>query len=249
MRRIAPGLVAGLLLVPLAACGGGGSGSPQGSKTAQVGDLEGKSPTAVITAAESAAKAVGSVHYKLVAKDGSQTQTITGVAGTDEAQQTVSEGTQKVSVTYVGGVAYVQGNAGGLASAMGLSSSVAAKYADKWIAVESSDSLFKSIVQAVTLTETLSQLVPTAPLDFAPPDTVAGQQVLVVRGGLPKGTASGVTGSTKLYVAASKPTLPLRFTGDASTGVSDSCTFSQWGTKISLTAPSGSVKFSTLPKS
>ncbi|HTZ08570.1 MAG TPA: hypothetical protein VMB72_05845 [Acidimicrobiales bacterium] len=247
MRRFAPGLVVGLMVVSLAACGG--SSAPAGSKTAQVGDLQGQKPTQVIAAAEAAAKAAGSVRYVLVARDGSQTQTIQGVAGTDEAQQTVTEGTQKVSVTYVGGVAYVQGNAGGLASAMGLSSSVAAQYAGKWIAIQSTDSLHKSIVQAVTLTATLSQLIPTAPLEFASPTTIGGRQALAVKGSLPKGTASGVSGSTTLYVAASKPVVPLRFTGSASTGVSDTCTFSQWGTAISLTAPTGAIPFSSLPKS
>ena len=58
----------------------------------------------------------------------------------------------------------MQGDAGGLTSAMGLSSTVAANYANKWIAVHSTDSLYKSIVSAVTLAGTLAQLNPTGTL-------------------------------------------------------------------------------------
>ncbi len=78
------------------------------------------------------------------------------------------QGSQHIQVIYVGGVAYVQGDSEGLTSAMGLTSTVANSYANKWIAVHSTDSLFKSIVSAVTLAGTLAQLNPTGKLRSRP---------------------------------------------------------------------------------
>ena len=54
--------------------------------------------------------------------------------------------------------AYVSGDSGGLSTAMGLKSSLADRYAGKWIAVHSSDSLYASITAAVTLDNILADL-------------------------------------------------------------------------------------------
>ena len=108
-----------------------------------------------------------------------------------DGQQTVMQGTQHIQVVYVGGVAYVQGNASGLTSAMGFPATVATNYANKWIAVHSTDSLFKSIVSAVTLAGTLAQLNPTGTLTVTAPTNVAGRQAIGVKGGLPGHAATG----------------------------------------------------------
>ena len=75
--------------------------------------------------------------------------------------------------------------------------------------MHSTDSLFKSIVSAVTLAGTLAQLNPTGTLTVTAPTTVAGRQAVGVKGGLPGTPQSGVTGTTTLFVAASDPTVPL----------------------------------------
>ncbi len=238
-------LVALVALIATSCSSGSG-----GAQTASIGSLSGKTAAQILTAATAAAKKTGSAHYVLSAVEGASSQTITGDASETEGQQTVAQGSQNIQVIYVGGIAYVRGDSGGLTSAMGLSATVATTYANKWIAVHSTDSLFKSIVSAVTLAGTLAQLNPTGKLTLTDPTTVAGRAAVGVKGGLPGTPQSGVTGTTTLYVAASQPTVPLKFSGTAQEGsqkVKDTGTFTDWGKALKLTAPTGAVAFSSLP--
>jgi hypothetical protein len=248
MRRIVAGALGALVALTAASCSSSSNTTP--SATATVGALSGKTPAEILSAATTAAKKAGSAHYVLSAAQGKQSQTISGDASPTEGRQMVVQATQQIEVIYVGGVAYVRGDSGGLASAMGFAASVAQSYANKWIAVHSTDSLFKSIVSAVTLAGTLAQLNPTGQLSLTSATTVAGQTAVGVKGGLPGTPQAGVTGSTTLYVAASKPTVPLKFAGTASEGsnhVVDKGTFTNWGKPLHLSAPAGAVAYSSVP--
>ncbi len=241
-------MLAAVVALTAASCSSPGTGA--GAKTASIGSLAGKTPAQILTVATASAKKSGSAHYVLKAVEGSSSQTISGDASATEGQQQVVQGAQHIQVIYVGGIAYVRGDSGGLTSAMGLTSTVAASYANKWIAVHSTDSLFKSIVSAVTLAGTLAQLNPTGTLSLTAPTSVAGRPAVGVKGGLPGTPQQGVSGDTTLYVAATAPTVPLKFSGTAKQGsqtVKDSGTFSNWGKPLTLTAPTGSVAFSSLP--
>ncbi|HEY5024860.1 MAG TPA: hypothetical protein VII76_07775 [Acidimicrobiales bacterium] len=254
MRRIVAGML-GALVALAAACGTTSTATKTTDKsktvtTAGVGSLKGKTAAQIIKAATTAAQKAGSAHYVLSAVEGTSSQTISGDASSTEGQQAVSQGSQHIQVVYVGGVAYVQGNAAGLNSAMGFATTVATKYANKWIAVHSTDALFKSIVSAVTLAGTIAQLDPSGALTLTAPKTVAGRQAVGVKGGLPGPAQTGVTGATTLYVAASDPTEPLEISGTAAQGtqhVVDTGTFTNWGKALNLTAPSGAVAFSSVP--
>jgi hypothetical protein len=255
MRKIVPGVLGAVIALTAASCGSSGTTAkgtdhPKTVSTADVGSLKAKTGAQILKAATTAATHAGSTHYELSAVEGTSTQTISGDASPTEGRQVVAQGTQHIQVVYVGGVAYVQGNAAGLASAMGFATAVATNYANKWIAVHTGDGPFKSIVSAVTLAGTLAQLNPTSPLTVTAPTTVAGRQVVGVKGGLPGPPQSGVTGHTTLFVAASDPTVPLEFSGTAAQGsqhVVDKGTFTDWGKPLKLTAPAGSVPFSSVP--
>jgi hypothetical protein len=256
MRKIVAVVLGSVMALTAAACSSTPSASTSTTKasktstTASVGSLKGKTAAQILTASSDAAKEAGSAHYVLSAVEGSSSQTISGDASQTEGQQSVTQGTQHIQVIYVGGVAYVQGNEAGLSSALGFSSTVATNYANKWIAVHSTDSLFKSIVAAVTLAGTLAQLNPTGTLSVTAPSTLAGRQVVGVKGGLPGTPQKGVTGRTTLFVATSDPTVPLEFSGTADQGtqhVTDKGTFSNWGKPLQLTAPTPSVPFSSVP--
>jgi hypothetical protein len=252
MRKIVVGALGALVALPAAACSSSTTSTnpPTAEPKAQVGALTGKTPTQILAAATTAARNAASAHYVLSAVQGKNSQTISGDSSPHEAQQSVSLGTQRIEVIYVGGVTYVRGNASGLTSDMGFATAVAAKYADKWIAVHSTDSPFKSIVAAVTLTGTLAQLNPTGSLTLTAPTTIAGRQAVGVKGGLPGPAQTGITGSATLYVATSAPTVPLKLTGTATQGtqhVQELGTFSDWGKALHLTAPTGAVAFSSVP--
>ena len=240
MRRLLATATWGAVAVLAAACSSVGSGPDS---------LSGKSPSQILDAASSAATSAGSTHYTLTETAGTQTQTITGDASSTDGRQSITTGSVHVQVVLVGGTAYVQGDPGGLGAALGFPANVAKTYADKWIAVGSGDSPYASIVQAVTLSGTISELRPTGHLSLAGSAIVGGRSALGVKGGLPGQIPSGVRGSTTLYVAASRPTLPLKYTAQASRGsqnVVDEGTFTDWGRPLHLSVPSGSVAFSSI---
>jgi hypothetical protein len=217
-----------------------------------LGALAGKTPDQILTAAIDAAEAQSGVHYQLHATTGSQNQVITGDAGQTEGQQQVATGANTVDVVLIGQTAYLKGNAGGLQNTIGLPGSVASAYANRWISVAPSDSLFQPITQAVTLRGIFEQLKPSGILQAGSPSTVGGQDAVGVSGGLPGRVAPGVTGSAVLYVTVGHPNLPVAFSGAAHQArqhVTDIGAFSRWGEHLALTAPPGAVAFSSLPKS
>ena len=248
MRRI----VAGAVCLPLclaAACGS----SPTGPVT-HAGSLAGKSASQVVLAATSAANALGSVHYELTASQAAQKESVIGDATSSGGRQEITIGGLHIQVVIVAGVAYAQGNATGIQSFMGIPSTQSSKYANKWIAVHQSDSLYAGISEAVTLSTALAQLTPSGTLKLTSTRTVQGREALGVKGGLPGQAQQGLSGSTTLYVATSKPTVPLSFSED-STEVTSGKTqhevstgsFTHWGEHLHLTAPQGAVAFSSIP--
>lgn len=240
-----PSVLVALLGLTVAAAACGGSGSPAGA-------LEGKTPAQILTAGIKAAEAQTSVHYVLQASGQSQSQTITGDAGRNEGIQTVQTGSDQVEVEVVGDKAYLQGNAGGLEHTIGLPSAAASQYAGRWISVSPSDTLYGPITQAVTLHGIFTQLTPSGSLVESTPGLVSGHEVIGVRGGLPGTTQGGVTGDAVLYVSTASATLPVGFTGQATSAnkkVTDVGTFAHWGEALHLTAPSGAVPYSSIPKS
>jgi hypothetical protein len=242
MRPRPPVLVACILALAGAAAGCGGPG---------LGSLAGKTPDEILNAALAAAEAQSGVHYQLHATSGTQNQVITGDAGQTQGEQQVSTGSNVVDVELIGAMAYVKGNAGGLRFTLGLPAAVASSYANRWISVVSSDTLFQPITQAVTLKGIFGQLKPNGTLHTGSPGTVGGQDAVGVRGGLPGQVASGVSGSAVLYVAVNSPNLPVAFSGAAHTAhqtVTDIGAFSRWGEHLALAPPPGAVAFSSLPK-
>jgi hypothetical protein len=227
----------------LAACGSGVS------QTAATGDVKGETPAQVLASASHAASRAGTAHYVLVEKASNQTQTITGDASSTEGHQVVTTGRLHVEVVLVRGVAYVEGDAGGLGTALGLPGLLAVRYANQWITVRSSDTPYASIVQALTLNGTISQLRPTGRLRLTGEAIIGGRSAIGVGGGLPGQPQAGVTGSTTLYVASSRPTVPLKFMIQATVKgqhLEDVATFTQWGTPLHLSAPTGGVAFSSI---
>jgi hypothetical protein len=246
MRKIVAGMLGVLVVLLAASCGASGSSST--TPTAAVGALNGKTATEILTSATAAAQTAGTAHYVLSAVPNSQS--IVGDASQTEGQQSVTEGSQHIQVIYVGGVAYVRGDAGGLNLAMGLTPTVAAKYANKWIAVHSTDSIYTSIKAAVLLSGTVDELDPTGTLTLTAPTTVAGRQAVGVKGGLPGPSQSGVNGTATLYVAASHPTVPLKLTATAKQGtkrITELGVFSDWGKPLNLRPPAGAIAYSSLP--
>jgi hypothetical protein len=243
--------LAGIPVCLLAACASGAS-----QPVSRIGALNGRTAAQIVSDATSAATAVGSVHYVLSVTEAKQAQTtVSGDATNTGGRQQITIGALSVQVVLVQGVAYAMGDAKGLESFMGVASTQAPKYANRWIAIHQSDSLYAGVSQAVTLSTALAQLTPSGTLKLSGTKTMQGREVIGISGGLPGPAQQGLTGSMTLYVATTHPTLPLGFS-ETSTAVSSSGTqhatttgtFTDWGEHVRLSAPTnGVVAFSSIP--
>jgi hypothetical protein len=236
MKRILALGLASLALV-LTSCGGAAPDA-----------LAHKSASQVLSSAIAAAKSSGSTHYVLTASSSGKTETIQGDSSVTEGDQKLSSGTSTIQVKVIGKAVYVEGNDGGLQNQIGFSATEAASNAGKWISIASTDAPYKSVVAAVTLAKTLTQIKPTGHLTLTKPTTRSGLPVIGVRGPLP-GATKGVTGSVTLYVATQSPTLPIWFDAQATgtgTNEHDTGIFSRWGSPLHLVAPKTSVAYATV---
>jgi hypothetical protein len=239
MKRIlALGLASFALL--LVSCGG-----------AAPDTLAHKSASQVLSSAIAAAKSSGSTHYVLTATSSGKTQTIEGDSSDSDGRQIYSSGTAKVQVEAIGKTVYVEGNEGGLQNQIGFPAAEAATYSGKWISIAKTDAPYKSVVSAVTLAKTITEIKPTGHLTLTKPTTRSGLPVVGVKGPLP-GAHKGVTGSVVLYVATQDPTVPVYFDAQATgkgTDEHDVGIFSHWGSPLHLVAPKTSVAYAGLAAS
>jgi hypothetical protein len=203
-------------------------------------------PGAILSHALTEAVKFGGVHYLLQTTSGGRTQTVTGDAGTNDGAQSIVNGSDQTVVEMIGTTAFLRGNAGGLENVFGFSPAQATTYAGTWISFQRSDSLYPTVVQAVTLSSLLSQLRPVPPLVESSPGTVAGQQVVGVRGDL---RSSPGEGEATFWVATAAPNAPVGIDAQA-TGKNKTVTqvgvFSKWGERLRVKTPLGSVPFSSL---
>jgi hypothetical protein len=238
MKRILGlGLGSLALALVLTSCGGGTSDA-----------LANKTASQVLSTAIAAAKSSGSAHYLLKATSSGKTETIVGDAATKVGRQVFSDGTAKIQAEAIGTTVYVEGNEGGLQNQIGFSATEAAQYAGKWISIATTDGPYASVLKAVTLASTLTEIKPTGKLTLTKATTRSGIAVIGVRGPLP-GAAKGVTGSVILYVATQKPNVPVSFEAQATgagTSERDVGTFSRWGTPLHLVAPKNAVAYASL---
>jgi len=208
--------------------------------------LQGKDPDSILSQSLRTAVKFAGVHYVLRTTNGGQSQMVTGDAGTTIGAQSTVVGSDETVVEMVGTTAFLRGNAGGLQNIIGWASGPASRYAGTWISLRPTDSLYQTVVQGVTLSTLLAQLSPVSPLIESSPGTVAGQQVVGVRGDL---RSSPGQGEATFWVATSPPNVPVGIDAQATgknTTVTEVGVFTKWGERFRLRAPSGAVPFSSL---
>ena len=199
------------------------------------------SATAVVAASLAALKAGRTVHITIrtVLSNGSITYSNDATADSGRQYITLSTG-GKVTVLYVGGVGYVEGNAQGLAGFMAVPVSQAQSLAGQWIAVhpgqELGESSYADIVAGITLSSVASEIALNAPLSLTAPASVAGQRAIGVQGRAPASQQLPASARVTLDVAAAG-SRPLRETVVASGGLTSTTTFSDWGESVQLSPP------------
>jgi hypothetical protein len=210
--------------------------SPAASPAASPG-----SATAVVAASLAALKAGRAVHVTIstILPNGSITYSDDATPDGGRQYITLSTGGD-VTVLYVGGVGYVEGNAQGLAGFMEVPLSQAQSLAGEWIAVHPGQELgassYADIVAGITLSSVASQIALDAPLTLTAPASVAGQRAIGVQGGVPASDQLPASARATLDVAAAG-SRPLRETVVASGGFKSTTAFSDWGESVPLSPP------------
>ena len=91
-------------------------------------------------------------------------------------------GKGSISILVIGGITYVKGNADGLESLAGLSSSQATEAAGQWIEFSTDNAAFAPVVQGVRSTDMAKELALKAPLSLGHARTLDGQAVDAIDG-------------------------------------------------------------------
>jgi len=242
-----------LLAVAAAVAAATGAALPAGAATTATTTTttSGKpTPNALLAASLAAAKSQPSVHFVAVSTIGKRSISITAdvakTKGKEAIVVTSGQSTGHVAVRLVNRAVYFQGDATGLAGYLGMSSTLASKYAGTWIRFGHSDPTYKSISQAITLGSAVGQISVKAPLANGAATTVNGVPAVSVTGST---TELGGTGPAALYLPAQGSVLPLRYTGqgtqkkEKATGQVD---FSHWGETVAVAVPAKSVEASSI---
>jgi hypothetical protein len=213
-------------------------------------------PSQVLAASKTAAASESSLHYVSTTKTPADSVTITGDVSKTEGEQTIVANVNgqmcHVTVMLVGGSAYFEGDEPGLATFMGLPQSIAVKYTNQWISLNSSDSAFSAITAALTTSSALLQTPISKPLSLRGTSEKSGRRVVAIAGfasGIPSGSTKKVTIPVRLYVQAKGRSLPVLYTANRTVEKQKeaaSVSFSGWGEPISVTAPSGAVPIGSL---
>jgi hypothetical protein len=187
----------------------------------------------------------GWAHIELSTTHDSTAVVITGDAGPNEGQQTLTEGAQSATVIYVDRVAYVRATSASLAQST-LGDAVSGTAAvGRWVSVTSSDRDYAAVSGGLTLSSALGQLLDWPnQLAMGRPTTVDGQQVVPITGEV-RLSGGGPTVRATLDVTRTARPLPLEMNA-TSAATSETVIFSHWGDPVTITAPSGAQPVTSL---
>jgi hypothetical protein len=201
-------------------------------------------PAQLLASILAAARAQHSVHYVSSASLGSSDVSQVGDAGATQGIQRITFRTAgktgRVTVMFVGGSAYLRGDAFTLVDYLGFKAGTAAAYAGRWILVPRSDRSYSTIAAGVTFASAIGELRLSAPLTRLPNTTIGGTRVIALRG--KSSTAPGSVAAT-LYARAAGPPLPVREVAKAGT-TRAVVTFSRWNEPVRLSVPASAVPIS-----
>ncbi len=227
-----------------------------------------QSPAEANSALYAAALASGSFHYTV-----SSTGTLGGKAvvasqigsvGRTEGVQYMTSPIGDYEVIVVNSMAYMKPNTTMVENTFGYSPSEAASLAGRWISFTPSDAPYSSVAADVTTETTWNDPsdspgngLPATPVSVSGVYTLNGQSVQSVRysiRGTGKTSDASESGGETMVFSASDPHLPIYgtdqlsgTTGQQTASENDKVTFTQWGVPVSVTAPTGSIPYSTLP--
>jgi hypothetical protein len=183
-----------------------------------------------------------SVHYTSTSASGSgDPLVLSGDAGPASGTQTVSMGTDTLSIRVIGGITYLNGNAGGLEHLAGFPAAEAAATTGQWIDFATSNTAFAQVVGGVRSADLAAELDLSGPLTTGRSTTVDGTAVETVRG---HQTLNRHRVAVVLYVEASGSHAPVEEDSENAAGHPSNqvhITFSRWGEVVRPRAPVAAV--------
>lgn len=227
------GLTAGLIT--------GCSGSATSQPPAASSGLAALPPRQILSKADAAATAAGSLHFASTSKDGSSSIVFNDDSASSSGRQdiTISGGGQ-MTVLVIHGVGYVDGNAAGLTGFLGLPNATAVQLAGRWVSFTSGDPGYQQVVDGVTTSSVLSEIDPVGALTKTAQTTVDGQSVVGVRGPAPATDGMPAGSTVTLYVAVTGRPLPVSALEGSGKDQTD-ITLSRWGESVSVSPPQGVI--------
>jgi hypothetical protein len=187
-----------------------------------------------------------SVRYASNSTESKQTLVETGNAGPASASQTVVLGAGSISILVIGGISYVKGNAEGLESLAGLSSSQAADAAGQWIEFSTTNAAFAPVVEGVRSTDLAKEMALKSPLSLGRARTLDGQAVDAIDGTQVFGKKSE---HVVLYVRAKGTHVPVEEDSVNSKGKhtdAEHIVYSNWGERVRPQAPKATISVGSI---
>jgi hypothetical protein len=218
-----------------AGCSGSGSQPPAQSGLAAL------SAQQILSKADSAARAAGSLHFSSTTRQGP-----TSIDFNDDSDQgggrqniTMSDGGQ-MTVLLIASIGYVNGNAAALSGFIGLTDAMSAELAGHWISFSAGSPGYQLVVDGVTTSSVLREINPAGPLTKTARQTVDGQSVVGIRGPAPASAQMPKGSKITLYVAANGRPLPVSCLEGTGSSLTD-MTLSHWGEQVSVAPPQNAV--------
>ena len=117
---------------------------------------------------------------------------------------------------------------------------------NRWISFRPGDTGYQQLTSGVTLAGLAGQLELTGPLTIKAPGMVAGQSAEGVHGTVPASAGAPAGSKATLYVAAGGRALPVSYRLDRTGSLQFAATFSRWGERLHLTAPSQAIPVTSI---
>jgi len=187
-----------------------------------------------------------SIHYDSDSTESSETLVESGDAGPASASQTVTMGKGTISILVIGGISFVKGNANGLESLAGLSTTQAAEAAGQWIEFSTDNAAFAPVVEGVRSTDIAKELALTAPLSLGRARTLNGLTVDAIDGTQKFGKKSQ---HVVLYVRARGTHVPVEEDSVNAEGQhtdAEHITYSRWGEQVRPEAPKATISVGSI---
>jgi hypothetical protein len=240
----------------LAGCTSGGNraapptATTSAARATPAASLPAMSAARLLSAAQAAVRAGGSVHVDIASQAPNNSVTYSDDATGNGGRQVITfNGTGHATILLIGGVDYVQADAQALHGFFEAPLAQAEQAAGRWISVRPGQKLgtstYDDVTAGITLSSVATELAVGNPLSKAAPATVAGQPVIGVQAPLP--ASDGLPGAKLvLYVADDSALRPVRYELVGAGSTQNTISFSRWGERLSLTAPPNAIPASSL---